>query len=260
MIRHVAIGLTFESTKNQSFRMPATMNEPRAMLVDLDDTLIGSERSTETCWRLACEESVDRISSISADRLLREIRRTYAWYWSDQDRHRMGRANLTRTTISVVDQSLHRLGFDLPELAIEIGRSYRSLRDEKIELLPGAIDALQRFRKQGVRLALITNGTGAGQRAKIERFNLERRFDHILIEGELGVGKPEREFYIAAMDALECCPSETWCVGDNLLWEVEAPQAMGIYSVWVDRFGVGLPAGSHVKPNRIVTSIAELRI
>ena len=167
---------------------------------------------------------------------------------------------MTKTTISIVGQSLRRLGFDLPELASEIGRSYRNLRDEKIELLPGAIEALQDFRRHRVRLALITNGTSAGQRAKIERFGLERRFDHIQIEGELGVGKPEREFYVVAMDALESCPSETWCIGDNLLWEVEAPQALGIYSVWVDRFRVGLPAGSQVKPNRTVTSIAELRI
>ena len=236
------------------------MNTPRAMLVDLDDTIIGSESSTETCWRLACEESLSRISSINADHLLREIRRTYRWYWSDQDRHRMGRADLNKTTISLVGQSLRRLGFDLPELASEIGRSYRSLRDEQIELLPRAIETLRCFREHGVRLALITNGTSAGQRAKIERFGLEGNFDHILIEGELGFGKPEREFYVAAMDALESCPSETWCVGDNLLWEVEAPQALGIYSIWVDRFGVGLPAGSHAKPNLIVTSIAELRI
>ena len=135
------------------------------MLVDLDDTIIGSEGSTETCWRLACEESVTPMSSIDVHHLLREIRRTYGWFWSDQDRHRVGRADLTRTTIGIVGQSLRRLGFDLPELASEIGRSYRNLRDEKIELLPGAIEALQRFRKHGVRLALITNGTGAGQRA-----------------------------------------------------------------------------------------------
>lgn len=230
------------------------------MLVDLDDTIISYEGSTETCWRLACAESVTRIPSIDADRLLREIRMTYEWYWSDQDRHRMGRADLTGTTISIVDQSLRRLGFDLPDLANEIGRSFRTLRDVKIELLPGAVETLQRFRKDGVRLALITNGTSAAQRAKIERFGLEGYFDHILIEGELGVGKPEREFYLAAMDALESCASETWCIGDNLLWEVEAPQTLGIYSVWVDCFGVGLPTGSHVKPNRTVTSIAELTI
>ena len=237
-----------------------SVTAPKALLVDLDDTIIGSESSTETCWRLACERSLPRIPSINADHLLREIRKTYEWYWSDQDRHRMGRADLNKTTIGLVGQSLRRLGFDLPELASEIGRSYRNLRDEKIELLPGAIEALRRFRKHGVRLALITNGTSAGQKAKIERFNLEMHFDHVLIEGELGVGKPEREFYIAAMDALQSGPSDTWCVGDNLIWEVEVPQALGIYSVWVDRSGTGLPAGSHVRPNRIVNSIAKLTI
>ena len=68
-------------------------------------------------------------------------------------------------------------------------------------------------------------------------------------EGELEFTSEDEEIVVmfarqAAMDALESCPSETWCIGDNLLWEVEAPQALGIYSVWVDRFRVGLPAGS----------------
>ena len=40
-------------------------------------------------------------------------------------------------------------------------------------------------------LAMITNGASATQRAKIERFHLAPYFDHILIEGELGFGKPE---------------------------------------------------------------------
>ena len=246
-------------TGDPSIPMITVVNAPRAMLVDLDDTIIGSESSTETCWRLACEEVVTLTPSLSADRLSKEIRRTYEWYWSDPDRHRTGRANPAKATFNIVDQSLRRLGFDLPELASEIGRSYRTHRDVRIELLPGAIETLQRFRKEGVRLALITNGTSAGQRAKIQRFGLEGNFDHILIEGELGIGKPEREFYLAAMDALETDPSDTWCVGDNLIWEVEAPQALGIYSVWVDRFGTGLPAESHVKPDRTVKSIAELR-
>ena len=100
----------------------------------------------------------------------------------------------------------------------------------------------------------------AGQRAKIERFGLERHFGHILIEGELGVDKPECEFYAAALDALESSPSDTRCISDNLIWEVEAPQALGFYGVWIDRFGVGLPAGSHFRLNRTVTLIAELRI
>ena len=62
-----------------------------------------------------------------------------------------------------------------------------------------------------------------------------------------------------AMAALGSEPADTWCVGDNLEWEVAAPQRLGIYSVGVDPTGVGPPVGSSVTPDRIVASIAELR-
>ena len=60
------------------------------------------------------------------------------------------------------------------------------------------------------------------------------------------------------MAALGSEPGETWCVGDNLEWEVAAPQRLGIYSVWVDPASEGPPADSGVKPDRVVASIAEL--
>ena len=47
-------------------------------------------------------------------------------------------------------------------------------------------------------------------------------------------------------------------VGDNLEWEVEVPQRLGIYAIWMDVHGEGLPQGSRVKPDRIIRSLAEL--
>ena len=104
---------------------------------------------------------------------------------------------------------------------------------------------------------MITNGASATQRAKIERFHLAPYFDHILVEGELGFGKPEPEVYLKAMAALRSSPADTWCVGDNLEWEVAAPQRLGIYSVWVDPTGAGPPPGSPVRPDRTVASIGR---
>ena len=61
-----------------------------------------------------------------------------------------------------------------------------------------------------------------------------------------------------ARAALESEPGETWCIGDNLEWEVAAPQRLGIYSIWVDASGQGPPSGSDVVPDRTVRSIAEI--
>jgi FMN phosphatase YigB (HAD superfamily) len=43
------------------------------------------------------------------------------------------------------------------------------------------------------------------------------------------------------MEVLGVGPHETWMVGDNLEWEIVAPQRLGIYAIWHDGYGVGLP-------------------
>ena len=239
--------------------MRQTLDTPKAMLIDLDDTIIDDGSGVEACWRLVCAYAADRVPGLDADNLCHEITRTRDWYWSGPERHRIGRLDLNAASISIVRRSLRRLGFDLPDLARDLSMSYRAKRDGEVEMVPGAVEALRRFRSQGIGLAMITNGTGAGQRGKIERFDLARHFNHIFIEGEIGLGKPEREVYLTAMAALGSDPAETWCVSDNLEWEVAAPHRLGIYSVWVDPTGDGPPADSGVTPDRIVSSIAELR-
>ena len=228
------------------------------MLVDLDDTLIHFPGQEES-WRQVCAVGAARVPGLDADELFREITLSRYWFWSDPERHRIGRQNLNAASIGIVRRSLGRLGFDLPDVARDLGLSYRARRAEDAELIPGAAEALRRFRDRGMGLAMITNGSGEGQRAKIERFDLGRHFDHIFIEGELGYGKPDRRVYLGAMAALGSEPGETWCVGDNLEWEVAAPQRLGIYGVWVDPAGDGPPADSGVTPDRVVASIAEIR-
>ena len=84
-------------------------------------------------------------------------------------------------------------------------------------------------------LALVTNGGAEGQRAKIERFSIAPLFNHIQIEGEHEFGKPDERAYLHAMNALGVEPHETWMVGDNLEWEVAAPQRLGIFAIWQRR-------------------------
>jgi hypothetical protein len=53
-------------------------------------------------------------------------------------------------------------------------------------------------------------------------------------------------------------PHETWIVGDNLEWEIVAPQRLGIYAIWYDGYGVGLPRNSAIRPDRIIRRLSEL--
>jgi putative hydrolase of the HAD superfamily len=93
---------------------------------------------------------------------------------------------------------------------------------------------------------------------KIERFGLEPVFDAIFVEGELGFGKPDPRVYELAMSRLGHSPAQTWMVGDHLEWDVAAPQKLGIFGVWVDANGKGIPAHSPVQPDMTIRSITEL--
>jgi putative hydrolase of the HAD superfamily len=104
----------------------------------------------------------------------------------------------------------------------------------------------------------VTNGASEAQRAKIDRFDLASRFDHIQIEGEHEFGKPDERAYLHALRQLGVDARDTWMVGDNLEWEVAAPQRLGIFGIWFDAAGRGLPRDTHIRPDRIVASLSEL--
>ncbi len=96
------------------------------------------------------------------------------------------------------------------------------------------------------------------QRTKIERFDLGKYFGIILIEGEQGFGKPDKRVYIKALEGLDLKLEECWAVGDNLEWDVEGPQKLGIFGIWNDFSNKGLPEDSSIAPDRIINSIVEL--
>jgi putative hydrolase of the HAD superfamily len=155
---------------------------------------------------------------------------------------------------------LSRQGKAVPALSTQhaLADRFTDYRDEQMHIFPDAHATIDALRMHGVRLALITNGDGEGQRAKIARFDLGRRFDHIQIEGEHGFGKPEPRAYRHALATLGVVAAQTWMVGDNLEWEVAAPQRLGIHAIWYDAHGVGLPEGRSIRPDRVVRKLSEL--
>lgn len=233
---------------------------PRALLLDLDDTILDDSSLVHACWRDACAAHGDRLAPFTETAVVDAIRKTSKWFWDDPDRHREGRLQLEGARREVVRLALVDLGIDDQHLARCIGDAYSQLRDAGTAPLPESIDTVRWLRDSGRRLALLTNGAGVAQRKKIARFGLEHLFDAILVEGELGFGKPDERVYRRALDTLDVKPAEAWMVGDNLEWDVAAPQKLGMSGVWIDVRGRGLPADSAVKPDYIISSLAELRL
>ena len=229
---------------------------PPVLLLDLDDTILDDSGGTVECWLTVCTQAARERPEVDAGGLHAAIETTRQWYWSDAERHRVGRHDLRAASTRIATLALRRLGVDDPALAQRMGHGYRDLRDARVRPLPGAIGALGRLRAAGVTLGLITNGAAASQRVKIEQFGLAASFSYIGIEGEVGVGKPFPEAYLAALQALGCAAGDTWMVGDNLEWDVLAPQRLGIRGVWVNPAGVAPSDGA--RPDRTIAALTEL--
>ena len=232
---------------------------PRAVLLDLDDTILDDSGSISACWLEACRAHESAMGLLQHVAVFDAIERVRDWYWADPERHRAGRLDLVAARREVVQIALRELGVDDATLAGQIGDMYHRLRDTGMRPIADAVDTVRWLRESGCRLALLTNGAAHMQRAKIDRFALEALFDAILIEGELGFGKPDPRVYERALDLLDVAPADTWMVGDNLEWDVAEPQRQGIYGIWIDVRGRGLPANYPVQPNRIIRTLSELR-
>jgi len=229
----------------------------KALLLDLDDTLLDYSGGADRSWAEACAACCAP-AGIDPAVVVAAIVDTRRWFWDDPERQRRERLNMLGAWEHIVQFALERLGQSAPGLAAAIARDYAGRRRETMRLFPDALDCLTELRQRGVRLALVTNGDTVQQRDKIERHGLARFFDTILIEGEFGVGKPHEAVYRQALRVLGAAPTEAWMVGDHLEWDVGAPQRLGLSGVWVDRGGRGLPPDSAVQPHRIIRSLDEL--
>ncbi len=215
---------------------------PKGILIDLDDTILAYSVVAEPTWRRTCADFACRMDSINPEKLFQGIHKVSSWYWSDKERHKSGRRDLNRARRLIVTQAFQELGIDDLSLAHEIADAFSTQREKEVYIFEKAEKTLEYLTGQKILLALMTNGEAQKQRNKIRRFNLERFFNSILIEGEMGFGKPEEEVYKRAMKELGLTPEEVWAVGDNLEWDVGAPQKLGIFGIWNDFSRRGLPS------------------
>jgi putative hydrolase of the HAD superfamily len=234
---------------------------PRAMLIDMDDTILSAYGRPDIAWNEVTAEFAGELAPLSPQQVAAAIVASGRRFWAVAPAEwRLKLAEARHEVAKGGFSALAAAGHPaLPaDLAIRLADRFTAFREEQTFVFPGAHDAIDALKAHGVRLALVTNGAAGIQRAKVERFALTHRFDHIQIEGEHGFGKPDERAYRHAMQALGVTAAETWMIGDNLEWEIEVPQRLGIYAIWMDAHGQGLPAESTVNPDRIISSLTEL--
>lgn len=253
----------------------------RAVIFDLDDTLVWDERISRQALMEAAAHGAS-IHTLDAGRLAHdaklaadELWRAHApvercdelgivafegmWghFHGEEDYLRHLREWTPQFRREIWERALGRQGVEDPALAAELGGLFAKRRRELQEHLPGAESVLHSLRQAGVRIGLLTNGAASLQREKIETSGLGMHFDAAVVSGELGTGKPEPEIFHHLLERLSVAPHEALMVGNSLARDVMGGKRAGLHTCWLAIEGEEEPVGL-VEPDFTIRSLGEL--
>ncbi len=169
----------------------------RGVVFDLDDTLLDQK-----------------------DWILRKLRLT----WQSLQAELPPEREFLRTLLEIIEEGERQRPFDLfvQRLSLPqalLGRlidTYRQARPAQARLYTDVAATLAQLRRDGYRLALLTDNPAASQQMKIEVAGLAASFDALVLSAELGTAKPDPLTFETAAQRLGLPPDQLVMVGDHL--------------------------------------------
>ena len=234
----------------------------RAVIFDLDETLMPEHAAVEAAFREACLPAAEK-HGVDAQELSEAFRRygRELWYaspchpWCQQigissweglsgdfggDGEGLsalrGWIETSRFRAVAWRRGLAELGVGDDDLAEQLAEALPGVRRRHHSAYPQSTGVLDSLRGR-CRLGLLTNGVPRIQRGKLAGAGLTEYFDEIVISGEVGFGKPDRRVFEHALERLGVSAGEAVMIGDSLRSDIGGANAAGIFSIWVNRSG-----------------------
>ncbi len=235
------------------------MDDVKVLIFDLDDTLINYGGVTEKAWRLTCQKLVQEYKvDFDAMMIAEEIVKVNNSIWENESKRPKGNFSFYELRKSIVKEALSHFDIDNDDMVEFLVSNYAICKHEAVYVFEDVFDTLNELKRRGYYIALLTNGDSESQREKLKRFHMEPLFDGIFIDGEQGVGKPEKEAYDNVLKKFQVQPYEACMIGDHYLWEVVAPKSYGLKAIWVNRGELGVKGNEDIKADFVIQNIGEL--
>ncbi|WP_245833141.1 HAD family hydrolase [Oceanobacillus timonensis] len=224
------------------------------IIFDMDDTLYDQAAT----FRTTCKKVLNApLSDKELDNLYLISRKYSDALFDDQ---MAGKMTLEEMHIRRIKDACMDVGIEITaEQALAFQNIYVqeqgkiALFDEVVELL----DDLVRKKKQ---LAILTNGTEAHQKMKINQLKLSKWIpeEHLFISDTIGYSKPSKQAFHFIEDKLALTREETVYVGDSFANDMVGAKQVGWQAFWMNHRKREMPKNA-IKPDKTVYSAKELR-
>jgi putative hydrolase of the HAD superfamily len=225
----------------------------RAIIFDLDDTITDFMSAANAAFMAAFSDIAEEHGVKVEDLHARYMELFEEFYTL----HLEGHVNLEEFRVYRFSRAFELVDLPLDEDFLDLTVDFQYYYDQELETFPGACAVLRELDKV-YPLGLITNGPTDAQWRKINKFNLSRIFEVILVSGQLGIAKPDPRIFDVALEGLRVAPEDAIMVGNSLEHDHQGAMNAGIRFVWANHLGKSLPEG-WPEPDHTVASFDELK-
>jgi HAD superfamily hydrolase (TIGR01509 family) len=213
--------------------------KPRAVLIDLDDTLFDHRASARRALAsaAACDPALEAVAFDALEARHRAILEDLHARVLD-GRMTVDEARALRFRMLVEEQGETCDAARLDRLTA----AYRGAYHSGWTCLAGARDLLVELKRRDVRIAVVTNNIVSEQVAKLKRLELASLVDALVVSEAVGVSKPDAGIFLHALGELGAGPAEAVMLGDSWTADIEGALGAGIRAVWFNPRGAPRPA------------------
>ena len=110
-------------------------------------------------------------------------------------------------------------------------------RLDKIHFFEDAIFALKKLKKDGYKLALLTNTENIAFEKVNSVLNISKYFDYLGLSYEIKALKPDKKMYQSVVNYFKVKESECLMIGDSLRSDITGAKKVGMHQAWINRPG-----------------------
>lgn len=224
------------------------MNNPKLIILDLDDTLYSEKEFVLSGFRHISEKISFKIPQLQQSEIYEYLVNSFEI-----------------SSKKVFDSLIDHFSIQRYFTVLDLVSSYK-YHVPKIYPYYDVIQFLKKVKDKSIPVVLLTDGDVIQQSNKVSALKIEPYFNKIFYSDSYGIDKrkPNIFMYLEILSKFQISRSLVINIGDNPNKDFYVNKSLGIFSIQLRRqnaiYANKVPYFQNIKPNQVVTSLLDIRI